>query len=196
VPPVYESRSNGPLFNADAWVNPDTGVATVVREYMTSAAGDQGSGWWVSPKAAPALRAHEEKHVTASRGHYEAAIEPVVTTIMRSFEIGRDHFYLASNAVEYLKGKVGWRKGLEKFHKDDQQSNQPWGTIDNEDFGKSHYPVEDVRHVNSGPDKGKPVLGGTVAGKPYEHLLYMQDETIPDLLPLEEEPGQGTGTRH
>ena len=191
VPPKYESSRFDPTSNADAWVNPETGLVTVLREYMTSSAGDQGpGGWWVSPQAAPALKQHEEKHVSSSRGHYEAAIEPVLDRIVRSVDIGKGKFYLASHAELYLQGQIGWKKGLEKFHEDDEQDNQPMGTIDNEDFGSAHYPIELVRD-----DQGETVHGGTVSGKPYQNLLKMKGENIPDLLPLDEEPGHGRGQR-
>lgn len=167
VPPVYESSSGGPVSNADAWVNPETGTVTVKRSYLTSSYGDQANGWWVSRGAAVALDAHERKHVKASQQLYETNIEPVLDKIVRSVDIGKGKFYLASNAKEYLKGQIGWEPGLKKFQETDKEDNAPGGTVDQADLASSKYPHE------------RPPAGGTVNGKHYDHRLMLDEEPEP-----------------
>ena len=49
VEPKYDTDWGGIATNASAWVIAGTGIFDVHRDYMTSDAGDQGNGWWVSP---------------------------------------------------------------------------------------------------------------------------------------------------
>ena len=188
--PEYDTDWGSPISKASAWVIPGTGILTVRRCYETSPAGDQGTGWWVSPKAAAALNAHELQHVKASRDLYESKLQPVLDRVERSRTLGKEVDWSSSTAEAYLRGKIDWEKGVSEFKSLDGD-NKGGGTVDKSEQASPGY-VEMVRHRDVGdPDKSnrKPVLGGTVDDQFFEHLLIAPGEEVPNLLPLEEEPG-------
>ncbi len=189
-PPEYDTDWGGPISKASAWVIPGTGTLTVRRSYETSPAGDQGTGWWVSPKAAAALNAHELQHVKASKDLYESKLQPVLDRVARSRTLGKDVDWSSSTAEAYLRGKIDWEKGVSEFKSLDGD-NKGGGTVDKSEQAKPGY-VEMVRYRDVGdPDKSnrKPVFGGTVDDQFFEHLLIAPGEDVPNLLPLEDEPG-------
>ena len=190
IPPKYDTDWGGPFSKASAWVVPGTGTLTVRRSYETSPAGDQGTGWWVSPLAAKALNTHELEHVKASRDLYESHLQPVLDRVTRSRELGKEVARLSSTAKAYLEKTIAWEAGISEFKSKDGD-NKAGGTVDAGEQAKAGY-VEKVRYKDLGDpaeSKKKPVLGGTVDDQFYEHLLVAPGEEIPNLLPLEEEPG-------
>jgi hypothetical protein len=190
VPPVVDSSSSDLTEEAKAWVKPETGILTVERSYVTSPAGDQGNGWWVSPRAAKVLAAHEQAHVEASRAAYELILKPKLDKVDDNVWPKASVAYFAWTAEALVWEKIGvgsWDKAIREFEVRDKDDNENQGRID---VGEKGY-VEMVRYRNSGdPAKPEvPVFGGTVDGQFYEHLLVAPGEVVPNLLPLEEEPG-------
>jgi hypothetical protein len=166
VVPQYDSRSNGPTTNADVWVRSGTGIADVKRDYVGSAAGDQGNGWWISAAAATALEAHEKRHVTASKEVYGSTIQPMLDRMADSENLGKGKTYWASDGIALLQRQIGWADALKKFKEEDAQYNANQGQVDQQDFGTSHYP----RNMN-GPR--------TIGGKEYQTYLIMGSEPDP-----------------
>lgn len=166
VVPEYDTRSNGPASNADAWVRAGTGVADVTRSFVGSAAGDQGNGWWISAAAAAALDAHEQRHVTASKQVYDAKIQPMLDRVADSANLGKGKTYWASDAIALLKRQIGWADALKGFKDDDAAYNANQGEVDLGDYGRPHYP----RNMR-GPR--------TIGGKSYDFYLIMGSEPDP-----------------
>jgi hypothetical protein len=167
VPPEYESRMNGPLTNADAWVKEGSGVIDVTRDYVSSTAGDQGNGWWVSDLAAAALERHEQRHVKESKDSYSSKIQPVVDRIKDSATIGKNKTYWQSDARAYLKRMIGWESGIKEFVEADESYNAPGGVVDIQDQGSSAvFPRQ----------RG----AGKVKGKEYTNRLLMGAEPEPE----------------
>jgi hypothetical protein len=166
VVPEYDSSWGGLFSNADAWVRSGTGVADVYRDYSTTDPGDQGNGWWVSARAASALDAHEQRHVTASKSVYDSTIQPALDRIAKSGPVGKGKAYLQSTARELLRRFVGWEGALKRFKEDDAAYNADQGQIDIQDVGSPGYPV--------------PMHGPrTIQGKEYESYLIMGSEPDP-----------------
>ena len=163
VVPKYDSTWGGIRTNASAFVASGTGTVDVHRSFVTSASGDQGNGWWVSPRAAAALTAHEQKHVTKSGMVYGNTIQPMLDRIASSAAYGREISYWGSDARLLVKQKVDWPGSLRKFKDDDQAWNAPNNMVDNEDIGAPHYP----RNME-GPK--------TIEGKEYKFYAIMNDE--------------------
>jgi hypothetical protein len=166
VVPKYDSHWNGPFSNADVWVVSGTGTADVHRDYVTSTAGDQGNGWWISAAAASALEAHERRHVTAARQVYEATVQPMLDRIAGSAATGKGKTYWASDGITVLSRFIGWEPALKEFKEQDAQWNAPNGQIDQEDYGSAGYP-----HNMKGPR--------TIGGKAYDNYLIMNSEPDP-----------------
>ena len=166
VDPVYESESVGPFHNANAWVVEGTGVADVKRTYVTSSAGDQGNGWWVSDKAAAALERHEQKHVKASRDVYESKLQPALDKVAMSPVLGFGKTYWARDAKTLLAKQVGWAPAVKGFDEDDKQYNAPHGVVDTEDQGSPWYPKQ----------RG----AGQVSGKDFTNRLLLGSEPDPE----------------
>jgi hypothetical protein len=166
IEPRYDTRGNGLRTNADAWVIGGTGVVDVKRDYITSNAGDQGNGWWISAKAAAALEAHEQRHVTAAKEVYDNKLQPILDRVATSAVLGKGLTYWAKDAIPVLKQKIGWKYALEQFKEADAQSNANQGLVDLGDYGSSHYP----RNM-AGPR--------TIGGKQYSNYLIMGDEPDP-----------------
>jgi hypothetical protein len=166
VAPTYDSRWNGPFSNADVWVTSGTGTADVHRDYVSSTAGDQGNGWWISAAAASALEAHERRHVTAARQVYEATVQPMLDRIAGSAATGKGKTYWASDGITVLSRFIGWEPALKEFKEQDAQWNAPNGQIDQEDYGSAGYP-----HNMKGPR--------TIGGKAYDNYLIMNSEPDP-----------------
>ena len=140
-----------------------TGIFDVHRDYMTSDAGDQGNGWWVSPLAAAALEAHEQRHLQAARDVYSSTIDPMLDRISKSKSVGYRTDYRAVNAVALLQKYVGWKSSIDRFSEQDAQWNADQGQIDQEDLASTRYPV---------PMKGPK----TIEGKEYQAYEIMQGE--------------------
>lgn len=166
VVPEYDSTGNGPFSNADAWVRAGTGVVNVHRSYVTSNAGDQGNGWWISAAAAGALEAHEQRHVASSKSLYESNIQPALDRIAVSATTGKDKTYWQSDARALLKRQIGWEGALRNFKDEDMAYNGKWGQIDSQDYGSSGYPRN-----QKGPRK--------IQGKDYDNFLIMGSEPDP-----------------
>jgi len=163
VEPKYDTDWGGIATNASAWVIPGTGIFDVHRDYMTSDAGDQGNGWWVSPLAAAALEAHEQRHLQAARDVYSSTIDPMLDRISKSKSVGYRTDYRSVNAVALLQKYVGWKSSIDHFSEQDAQWNADQGQIDQEDLASTRYPV---------PMKGPK----TIEGKEYQAYEIMQGE--------------------
>ena len=163
VVPKYDSTWGGIRTNASAFVRSGTGIVNVHRDYVTSSPGDQGNGWWVSPRAAGALTTHEEKHLTQGKMVYDSTIQPMLDKIAKSASYGKEIHYRSSTARALVERYVGWEDALRKFKDDDQAWNAPWRQVDTEDFGSAHYP----RNME-GPK--------TIEGKEYKNYAIMNDE--------------------
>ncbi len=167
VPPEYESRMGGVFSNADAWVKDGTGVADVTRDFVSSNAGDQGNGWWVSEQAAVALERHEQRHVRESKDSYGSKIQPVLDRIKDSAATGKNKTYWQSDARAYLKRMIGWESGIKEFVEADESYNTPGGVVDIQDQGSSAvFPRQ----------RG----AGKVKGKDYDNRLLMGAEPEPE----------------
>jgi len=166
VPPEYESEWGGPLTNASAWVKEGTGVADVTRSYVTSDAGDQGNGWYVTPAAAVALEKHEQSHVQSTKDTYSSKIQPALDKVANSRALGKEVTYKSADAREYIKRQVGWTSAIKDFSDTDMSWNNPnTGQIDLNELGAPTYPHR------FGPVK--------VGGKDYLNLLKLQNEADP-----------------
>jgi hypothetical protein len=166
VPPEYESEWGGPLTNASAWVKDGTGVADVTRSYVTSDAGDQGNGWYVTPAAAVALEKHEQSHVQSTKDTYSSKIQPALDKVANSRALGKEVTYKSADAREYIKRQVGWASAIKDFSDTDMSWNNPnTGQIDLNELGAPTYPHR------FGPVK--------VGGKDYPNLLKLQNEADP-----------------
>ena len=163
VEPKYDTDWGGIATNASAWVIAGTGIFDVHRDYMTSDAGDQGNGWWVSPLAASALEAHEQRHLQAARDVYSSTIDPMLDRISKSKSVGYRTDYRSVNAVALLQKYVGWKSSIDRFSEQDAQWNADQGQIDQEDLASTRYPV---------PMKGPK----TIEGKEYQAYEIMQGE--------------------
>jgi hypothetical protein len=166
VAPKYDTRSNGPLSKADAWVISGTGTVDVRRDFSASAAGDQGNGWWASGPAAAALEAHEQRHIAASRDVYGSTIKPMLDRVAESETQGKGQMYWASDAIAVLARYIGWKRALDEFKEQDAQWNANQGEVDQRDFGSPGYP----RNMK-GPR--------TIGGKEYQSYLIMNSEPDP-----------------
>jgi hypothetical protein len=164
--PKYDTRSNGPFSKADAWVISGSAAADVTRNYVASAAGDQGNGWWISAQAATALEAHEQRHVASTRDVYASTIQSALDRITDSEAHGKGQMYWASDAITLLSRWIGWKDALSSFKEQDAQWNAPQGEIDQRDYGTAGYP----RNMK-GPR--------TIAGKEYQSYLIMGSEPDP-----------------
>ena len=165
VAPVYQGSGNGLFSNADAWVQGGTGEVDVVRDYVSSDAGDQGNGWYVTEAAASALQAHEEKHVSTAKADYDRFIQPLLDRVAKSAATGKGAAYTKSGAIEKLQNQIGWDKALSQFQKEDEQDNGQGGTVDQYDYSLGGY-----------PEKFK---DKKVRGKQYSFLLKSPMEDFP-----------------
>jgi hypothetical protein len=193
TPPVYESSSGGPFERASAWVKPDTGALTVTRSYVTSPAGDQGTGWWVTPGAANALAAHERKHVANSREAYNTHLKPALERVEDSAFFGGSIAYGEATAKALVRDHVGWDRAKSNFEAQDRDDNEGQGTIDVHEAGYERM----VRYPDTGEfDQPQgPVFGGTINGQQFSDVLKAPGETVSGLLPLEDDPALGHGHR-
>ena len=151
VDPVYESNWGGVFDNADAWVAEGTGTVTVKRDYVSSAPGDQGNGWYVTDKAAAALEMHERKHVAKSRSVYVDRLQPLLDRIANSYTYGKGKVYKSVDAQLLVKRYVDWAASIRGFDEDDRDWNAPGGRVDAEDQGSAAFP----RQIGPGKVNGK-----------------------------------------
>jgi len=166
VVPDYDSSWGGLFSNASAWVIEGTGIADVTRNYVTSDAGDQGNGWWISDKAASALEAHEQRHIANSKELYDQKVQPVLDRIANSRALGADKTYKSSDAKALLKQQIGWKGGLEAFVENDQANNAPNMIVDTNDTASGALP-----RPQHGPRK--------IGGKDFDNYLVMLSEPDP-----------------
>jgi len=182
--PWITGEWGGLMSRASAWVIPGTGIAEVGRSYLTSGAGDQGTGWWVSPKAAARLEQHEQKHVASSQKLYEADIQPVLDRVAEGTKAGREASYFLSDAKAEVKRKIGdfW-PGIEAFVGEDKEENGKGGTVDKADLASATW-VRERGHfeLDEAGNRGEEIHGGKVDGKEFAHLLQTPEE------PVEERP--------
>ena len=165
VVPKYESSWGGVFDNADAWVKEGTGIVTVNRSYVTSSAGDQGNGWYVTDKAAAALETHEQKHVGKSRSMYADHIQPMLDRIITAYDYGKGKVYKSSEAVALVQRYVGWGSAIKSFDEDDKAWNGKGGAVDQEDQYSPNFPRQ--------------IGAGKVSGKDYTNRLKMPGEDAP-----------------
>jgi hypothetical protein len=165
VEPVYESEMGGITENANAWVQEGTGVANVTRSFVSSDAGDQGNGWYITAAAASALTAHEQKHLNSSREMHDSYLTPATDRVAKSHDLGRGKTYWQSDARALLKRQIDWSSSMKKFTEGDETYNAPGGNVDTEDYGSAAYP----RQI--GP--------GKVGGKDFTNRLVMSSEPDP-----------------
>ena len=166
VVPDYDSSWGGLFSNASAWVIEGTGIADVTRNYVTSDAGDQGNGWWISAKAASALEAHEQRHVASSKDLYDQHVQPVLDRIANSRALGADKTYKSSDAKALLSRQISWKSGLEAFKESDQGNNAPNMMLDTNDTASGALP-----RPQHGPRK--------IGGKDFDNYLIMLSEPDP-----------------
>lgn len=166
VEPKYDSDWGGFRTNASAWVIEGTGTVKVSRDYVSADAGDQGNGWYVTDKAAAALKAHEERHVASTRSIYISTIQPLLDRIAGSWSYGRQKVYKSSDAKALVRRWVDWPDSIQGFVDADLSANAPNMEVDTNDVGSSRYPVpfNTPRKVN---------------GKEFKYLLRMGDEPNP-----------------
>ena len=136
------------------------------RNYVTSDAGDQGNGWWISAKAASALEAHEQRHVASSKDLYDQHVQPVLDRIANSRALGADKTYKSSDAKALLSRQIGWKSGLEAFVENDQANNAPNMIVDTNDTASGALP-----RPQHGPRK--------IGGKDFDNYLVMLSEPDP-----------------
>jgi hypothetical protein len=173
VLPDYSSHGN--LWdNADAYVEPGTGTLTVQRDYITSDAGAQGNGWYLTPTAASVLEAHERKHVTRSKAVYDAHLDPMLARVADSVALGKGKTFWRSDAKFLLKQKIGWADALKNFQEQDEQTNGQDGAVDQEDQFGPGWPR------NIGP--------GDLNGVHYDNRLVMNSERDPAVVGIPVDP--------
>jgi hypothetical protein len=182
--PWITGEWGGLMSKASAWVIPGTGIAEVERSYLTSGAGDQGTGWWVSPKAAARLEQHEQKHVASSQKQYGNYIQPVLDNVEASTTTGREASYFLSDAKAMVKERIGefW-PGIEAFVAEDKEENGKGGKVDKADLASATW-VRERGHfeLDEAGNRGEEIHGGKVDGKEFAHLLQTPEE------PVEERP--------
>jgi hypothetical protein len=166
VVPFYESRGNMPWDMSDAWVRPGTGIVDISRDYVTSNAGDQGNGWWISSMAAASLDVHEQRHVTAAKEQYDSYLQPVLDRVAKSEITGKGKTRFQKDARAALERMMSWPQALTNFVNNDNNWNAKNAQIDTEDVGSAHYP-----HNFKGPRK--------IEGKDYDNYLTMNNEEPP-----------------
>ncbi len=165
VDPDYDSYWGGFTENADAWVMEGTGIVNVKRDYVSSAPGDQGGGWYVTDKAAAALEKHEQKHVRESRSVYIDKVQPLLDRIANSYSYGKGKVYKSVDAKALVRRYVDWPASIRAFDEDDNASNAPGGRVDTEDQGSVNFPNQ--------------IGAGTVNGKEFQNRLKMPTEEAP-----------------
>jgi hypothetical protein len=166
VEPVYDSSWGGLFSNANAWVRDGTGVADVTRTYVTSDAGDQGNGWWISTEAATKLDAHEQRHIANSKDQYESNVQPLLDRVASSRSLGANKTYKSADARTLLKQQIGWARGIDAFVTADKGYNAPNMMVDTNDLASGNLP-----RPQKGPRK--------IAGKDYDNYLIMNSEPDP-----------------
>lgn len=171
VPPIYDSRSLGTLSNSEAWVRAGTGSLSVTRSYVGMNSGDQGNGYYVTPRAAARTDQHEAAHVQNSETHYNTHLRPMLNRISNYTPAAAGGGgrvvarFLQSSARSALAGIIGWATAITNFQTADSADNRPMGTIDRS------YLASPTRLVDSGP--------GTVGGTAYQHRVHVRSEPTP-----------------
>jgi hypothetical protein len=167
VVPDYSSHGN--LWNnADAYVEPGTGTLNVRRSYITSNAGDQGNGWYVTPSAAAKLEQHEQTHVAKAGANYNSFLSPMLAKVADSEALGKGKTFWRGDAKNLLKGMIGWKDALKGFEEQDKSDNGKGGQVDQDDMYSSGWPR------NLGP--------GDLNGKHYENRLILNSERDPAVI--------------
>jgi hypothetical protein len=165
VSPEIETSWGGAFANADAWVKDGTGTVTVKRDYVSSDAGDQGNGWYVTDKAAAGLDRHERLHVAKSRDLYADKMQPLLDRILMSYQYGKGKVYKSVDAAQLVRQYVDWPASVKSFDEDDKAWNGKGGQVDQEDQFSPNFP----RQI--GP--------GKVNGKAFTNRLKMPTEEAP-----------------
>ncbi len=165
VSPEIETSWGGAFANADAWVRDGTGTVTVKRDYVSSDAGDQGNGWYVTDKAAAGLDRHERLHVAKSRDLYADKMQPMLDRILMSYQYGKGKVYKSADAAQLVRRYVDWPASVKSFDEDDKAWNGKGGQVDQEDQYSPNFP----RQI--GP--------GKVNGKAFTNRLKMPTEEAP-----------------
>jgi len=167
VVPDYSSHGN--LWNnADAYVEPGTGITDVKRDYITSNAGDQGNGWYVTPAAAARLEVHEQTHVSTAMSNYNAYLDPMQKRVADSEALGKGKTFYRSDAKTLLRRMIGWKDAIDAFQEHDKADNGKNGNVDDNDMHNSGWPR------NIGP--------GDLNGVHYENRLIMNSERDPAVV--------------
>ena len=179
VAPWVTGEWGGLMSKASAWVIPGTGIAEVERSFLTSAAGDQGTGWWVSPKAAARLEQHEQLHVAKSRELYETDIQPVLDEVAKSAKTGKSYSYFLSDVKKHVLDKIKFWPGIESFVAWDKSENGKMGTVDKSDLSSRTYPRQRGHfELDEAGNPGEEIPGGKVDSKEFAHLLQTPEEPV------------------
>lgn len=165
VSPEIETSWGGAFSNADAWVKDGTGTVTVKRDYVSSDAGDQGNGWYITDKAAAGLDRHEQRHVAQSRELYANRIQPMLDRIIMSYQFGKGKAYKSADAAGLVRQYVDWGSSVKQFDEDDKSSNGKGGQVDQEDQFSPNFPRQ--------------IGAGKVNGKAFTNRLKMPSEDAP-----------------
>lgn len=165
VSPEIETRWGGAFSNADAWVKDGTGTVTVKRDYVSSDAGDQGNGWYITDKAAAGLDRHEQRHVAQSRALYADRIQPMLDRIIMSYQYGKGKVYKSVDAAQLVRRYVDWAGAVKGFDEDDKAWNGKSGQVDQDDQYSPNFPRQ--------------IGAGKVNGKEFKNRLKMPSEDAP-----------------
>ena len=154
--------------NADAYVEPGTGITNVQRDYITSNAGDQGNGWYVTPAAAARLEVHEQTHVSKAKGNYDTYLDPMQKRVADSETLGKGKTFWRDDAKNLLKRMIGWKDALQDFQDHDKNDNGKGGQLDQDDM--------------FGPTWPRQIGPGDLNGVHYENRLVMNSERDPAVV--------------
>ena len=165
VSPEIETSWGGAFSNADAWVKDGTGTVTVKRDYVSSDAGDQGNGWYITDKAAAGLDRHEQRHVAQSRALYADRIQPMLDRILMSYQYGKGKVYKSADAAQLVRRYVDWGGAVKSFDEEDKAWNGKSGQVDQDDQHSPNFPRQ--------------IGAGKVNGKEFKNRLKMPSEDAP-----------------
>ncbi len=170
IVPAYDSRSLGIFRDSEAWVRRGTGNLTVERSYVGVDAGDQGNGYYVTPRAAARANQHEALHIQNSRRLYNTHLRPLLARVRRYTPApsGGGHVvtrYFQGAARQELQRIIGWTSAIWSFRNSDIAVNGVGGTIDRA------YLASPTRLFDAG--------SGRVGGTAYQHRIHIGTEPEP-----------------
>jgi hypothetical protein len=140
----------------------------VIRSWIGIRAGNQGTGWYVTPKAADRINYHERLHVRSARSLYITHLRPLLQRVqMHSPRHPRTRAATVAAAVAALQAIIRWPASVTAFQNADRAANGsvPLGTVDTRDLASGTYPI------NAG--------AGMVGGVAYANRLRLPREPNP-----------------